>query len=447
MLSSLRAIEQGDLDQLQQLVETGLDLRQTLGEKDPLALCEDLPVCRYLVEEAGYPLHLRHLESACRRGRLAIVRYLCTDERLSSMAQPQTLFRMAEEDGHLSVMEFLATELPMDSLDRQVLQIWRAAVQGDLETLSAAEIRSEWYPEMLELVIRYGQTSTLIHYLRTQPELFTGGDEYLIQAAWHGRTEIVDHLWAGSLAVRAEAEEALSVAIGHGHLETVRQLLRLRATVDGDPHQERSTPAELAFPGRAPPDWLGLFRYLEEMGVPLRYGTVTGTAAAAIGDLHLLQYLLDRWPCSERDRDSCLLAAVREGHLEVVQWLSKPGAGSWLAISQACRQGHLPVLQYLMAQRPVEYPMWCLTPAVAAGRRSIVEWILHEHDHPEECLREAFQTACRVGSIELAEILVHWVSPDVGKAAWMADPVFGKLVEAQARRRRVKGPGPVLGGS
>lgn len=262
----------------------------------------------------------------------------------------------------------------------------------------------------LRTAIRTGDLEEVRRLLREtdcQPGDWHGG--YLREAARAGSLEVLEYLVEEGGDPAAVGGSVLREALLAGHLPVVlylsgRGVVIEDGELDGGPvssdrylwprtedagHQaivQHLQRAGLPVPRLA--DWSGVreavragdlaaLEECETVGYDLwTRGVDLGLAAANAGRLDSLQWLSPEGRCwTEKGLEEILLAAAREGHLEVVQWCLELGTDSDEAFTQACRGGQVECAAYLAVARETDLARG-YHPAVCGDQVEVLDWLI-----------------------------------------------------------------------
>ncbi len=147
----------------------------------------------------------------------------------------------------------------------------------------------------------------------------------------------------------------------------------------------------------------------------------TAVAAAAAGNLHLMQWL--RQQGCKMGRYEVLASALRHGDLAAVRWLVEEAGCSLPAAHQhglpvaAAASGSVPLLKWLLARGVVPVTESAMVAAAAAGALDAVRFLHHECG--QELTRAVFSAACGSGCIPTAAFL-HQAGCPMGHNAYLS---------------------------
>ncbi|GLE04929.1 hypothetical protein PINS_up013910 [Pythium insidiosum] len=137
-----------------------------------------------------------------------------------------------------------------------------------------------------------------------------------------------------------------------------------------------------------------------------RIRCVTVNRAAALGALHVLQWIDAHEELTYDLTEVAVDAAACNGHLEVVKYLTERHAklsGTTVAMDLAARNGHFEVVQYLDVHRQEGCTHRAMDLAAKGGHLPIVQY-LHER-RQEGCSTQAMELAARAGHMDVVKFL------------------------------------------
>ncbi|KAJ0408963.1 hypothetical protein P43SY_002842 [Pythium insidiosum] len=137
-----------------------------------------------------------------------------------------------------------------------------------------------------------------------------------------------------------------------------------------------------------------------------RIKCVTMNRAAAVGDLHVIQWVDAHDKLTYDFTELALDAAACNGHLEVVRYITEHHSDvvcTTVAMDLAARNGHFEVVKYLHTSRKEGCTHCAMDLAAKGGYLSIVQY-LHYH-RQEGCSTQAMDFAARGGHIDVVEFL------------------------------------------
>ncbi|PNG99619.1 Ankyrin repeat domain-containing protein, partial [Tetrabaena socialis] len=151
------------------------------------------------------------------------------------------------------------------------------------------------------------------------------------------------------------------------------------------------------------PDWRGRLEWLQQRGYPLN-GYVA-EAAARVGVVDVLQYVLDSGVALGTGAASVAFVAAQKGHLAVLQALPVRGFDGVAATAAAAAGGgHLPVVAWLVEALGADKVLSAgvFASAAGSGNMELLAW-LHDRGCPWD--PEAFAYAAHTGCEEQLEWL------------------------------------------
>ena len=178
---------------------------------------------------------------------------------------------------------------------------------------------------------------------------------------------------------------------------------------------------------------LEIIKYLHREGCT-KWTNGPLNVAARAGDISVLTWLLENTDCKFFKEGACI-AAVGAGNLETLRWLRERGCpleGSE-AMEDACCFGHLHIAQYLRLEEkpPCDWSSKCCVYAASRGDLSLLKWLRSQRPPcPWEGRGEACRLAARNGHLEVLQFLRKEKCPwDVYTCAFAAGAGHLKILE------------------
>ncbi|WP_412757517.1 ankyrin repeat domain-containing protein [Legionella bozemanae] len=298
---------------------------------------------------------------AAENGHLSVLQFLAekAPEKLQEMitAHYYSAFISAAKNGHLSVLQFLAEKSPEKLQEMIATQDYAAFIFAAVnDHLSVLQYLAEKAPEKLQEMIAAGNYFTF----RCAAQ---NGHLFILQFLAEKSPEKLQEM------IAAENYLAFIYATENNHLSVLQYLAekapeKLQEMIAADNY--------LAFRLAAKKGHLSVLRYLSEKAPEKLQEMIAADnylafiLAAVNGHLSILQYLSEKAPEKLHEMIgapfySAFMFAAEKGHLSVLLYLAEKAseklqemiaAEDYLAFRCAAQNGHLFVLQYLAEKAP-----------------------------------------------------------------------------------------------
>ena len=287
--------------------------------------------------------------------------------------------------------------------------------------------RRKYTIELSERAAQEGQTAAL-QWLQALCHRTWSDQEGLMEAAArHGHLSTLQCLRSGPNPAPWDEGVLLAAA---GHADCFEWLLTQK-----DPcPRGNDIVIEMAAAGNM--QGLELLRHNADPPVPLdEWSAAVTCAAAAAGNLPVLQWLRMQVPPVPWDEDVCTAAAERND-LSMLEWVrgqDPPCPWDSVCTSEAAGNGNMDMLKWMQAQQPpCPFTAFCTSRAAEAGRLNVLQWLRREVMPPCPWSGACTRAATQHGQFDMLRWLRAEDPPCPWAGACTLDVVrSGKLTELE----------------